>query len=107
MGRPCAYAAEIRGHAWDIQMTVSDFGGSSYVLVPDVLLTPEGPKRGIAIAVDKGRIEAIGGADAVERNHSTWRINRLSGRAVIPGFVDAHVHLGQGFAKAATFGEPS
>ena len=34
-------------------------------------------------------------------------MHTLPGRALIPGFVDAHLHLGQAFGKAVIYGEPS
>lgn len=70
-------------------------------LAPEVLLTPDGVKRDWAIQVDGSRITGVGplsdfpGATA------------LPGRAIIPGFVDAHTHVGQIFGKALIGGEPA
>ena len=73
--------------------------GSTYTLAPDLLLTPQGAKEGLALRVEDGRIAGIvpAAADAV----------RLPRRAVVPGFIDTHTHLGQAFGKALVFGEPS
>lgn len=72
-----------------------------FCLAPDVILTPEGVKRDWAMRVSQDRIAAIGPKqdfpDAVA----------LPGRAVIPGFVDAHTHIGQIFGKALIGGEPA
>ncbi|MBO6510128.1 MAG: amidohydrolase family protein, partial [Roseibium sp.] len=74
---------------------------SEYCLAPEVLLTPEGAKRDWALRVSNDKIVAIGPSqafpDAVD----------LPGRAVIPGFVDAHTHIGQIFGKALIGGEPA
>lgn len=74
---------------------------SDYTLAPEVLLTPEGVQRNSAISVSAGRITAIGPASA-----RTDTIN-LPGRAIMPGFVDAHTHVGQIFGKALIGGEPA
>ena len=74
---------------------------SNYALAPDVLLTPDGVKTGWALAVSNGRICAIGPADTVVGALA------LPGHAIIPGFVDAHTHVGQIFGKALIGGEPA
>lgn len=81
--------------------------GGRYLLAPDVLLTVDGPVRNMGIAVDKGEIVAVAGPDDLRRARPDWEFIPLPGRAVIPGFVDTHIHLGQGFGKAITYGEPS
>lgn len=50
-----------------------------------------------ALAIEGGRIVAVGPADEVEglRGPDTAVLN-LEGRAIVPGFVDAHVHLQAG-----------
>jgi len=75
---------------------------STYALKPDLILTPEGVRRGAVMKVDGNRIVSIGdgGEDAA---HAL----RLPGCAIVPGFVDAHTHLGQAFGKSFVFGEPS
>ncbi|MFI5261507.1 MAG: amidohydrolase [Candidatus Limnocylindrales bacterium] len=64
------------------------------VLVGGSVLTLDGAgTRATAVAVGDGRITAVGDAAAVERlgGPRTRRID-LRGRAVLPGFQDAHVH---------------
>ena len=72
-----------------------------FCLAPEKILTPEGVKSDWALRVSQGRIVAIGPrqgfADAVA----------LPGRAIIPGFVDSHTHIGQIFGKALIGGEPA
>ena len=75
--------------------------GERYTLAPDILLTPSGPQRDMAISVANGKIVAVAPArtmpDAI----------KLPQQAIVPGFVDAHTHLGQAFGKSFVFGEPS
>jgi 5-methylthioadenosine/S-adenosylhomocysteine deaminase len=75
--------------------------GDSYALAPDLVLTADGPQRDVVIVVENGTIARLAAANTVAD------AIRLPGRAVIPGFVDAHTHLGQAFGKAFVFGEPS
>ena len=74
---------------------------SSATLAPEVLLTPEGVKREWAIRFEGKKITGIGPAfefpEAIP----------LPGRAIIPGMVDAHTHVGQIFGKALIGGEPA
>jgi cytosine/adenosine deaminase-related metal-dependent hydrolase len=75
--------------------------GTRYALAPGVLLTPAGPLHDMAIAIEDGKIAAIVPANTVPD------AIKLSQQAVVPGFVDAHTHLGQAFGKSYVFGEPS
>ena len=49
------------------------------------------------ILVEKNRILAVGGKDAVEVPHSALKID-VSGLTVMPGLIDAHAHGGQAAA---------
>ena len=55
----------------------------------------------MALVVKNGRIDRIAPSNAVPE---AIRVER---RAIVPGFVDAHTHLGQAFGKSFVFGEPS
>lgn len=79
--------------------------GGSFALLPDLVLTPQGVTRDAVLRVERGRIASI--TDAGDRGSPDLPTLRLPGRAVVPGFVDAHTHLGQTFGKAYVFGEPS
>ncbi len=46
-----------------------------------------------AMVVRDGIIEAVGTQEAIESTHSDLPIVDAGGRAVLPGFVDAHTHL--------------
>jgi 5-methylthioadenosine/S-adenosylhomocysteine deaminase len=72
-----------------------------YAIAPDVILTPEGVKTGWAIHIANGKIVTVGPASSLPQAIS------LPGHAIIPGFIDAHTHVGQIFGKALIGGEPA
>ncbi|MFK7890198.1 MAG: amidohydrolase family protein [Granulosicoccus sp.] len=74
---------------------------SSYAVAPEILLTANGPVSGQAICIREGRIQEICAAADVQQAIA------LPGHAIIPGFVDAHTHVGQIFGKALIGGEPA
>ena len=78
-----------------------------FSLAPDVILTPKGPQRDHVLAVGHGRISRVCTAADYARDVPGRPIRRLPGSAIIPGFVDAHTHLGETFGKALIGGEPS
>lgn len=84
----------------------SELNKDRFVLAPELLLTADGPKKGHALIVDGCRISDVcplsylTEADAAATQH-------LPEKAVIPGFIDAHTHLGQTFGKALIGGEPA
>ncbi len=73
----------------------------NYAIAPQVLLTPEGVKNDWAIEVRDGRIVDMGPVETIKKAIS------LEGHAIMPGFVDAHTHVGQIFGKALIGGEPA
>lgn len=58
-------------------------------LAPDAVWTPEGLRAGWGVAVDDGRITAVGPVPG----HAP--VERLAGRVLFPGFVNAHSHAFQ------------
>ena len=83
------------------------FGGDRYAIAPDILLTPDGPIENAVMRVEHGEITAVEDRETFERDFPDDPITPLPGRAVVPGFIDAHIHLGQGFGKSIIGGEPS
>lgn len=79
----------------------------SYVLAPELVLTPEGARFGMVIAIERGKISFVGSRTKFETSSPHVPIVELADRAIIPGFIDAHTHLGQAFGKAITGGEPA
>ena len=56
------------------------------ILVPDLLIDAHGARAGVGVTVEEGRVIAVGPASEGER---------LPGRALAPGFVNAHSHAFQ------------
>ncbi len=79
----------------------------NYVLAPELLLTKLGPQYKCVLWVQNGEIKFLGPRIDFEKSNPTVSIFDLPGRAIIPGFIDAHTHLGQAFGKAITGGEPA
>ncbi|MGB1161087.1 MAG: amidohydrolase family protein [Alphaproteobacteria bacterium] len=71
------------------------------VLAPEILLTPDGVKRDWALRIEGSSITGIGPVSEFSD------VTPLPGRAIIPGMVDAHTHVGQIFGKALIGGEPA
>lgn len=83
----------------DLSATLSQ---DSYALAPDLVLTAAGPQRDHVLVVDEATIAAV-----VPAAEFAGEALALPGRAVVPGFVDAHTHVCQGFGKAMVGGEPA
>ncbi|WP_306591842.1 amidohydrolase [Geothrix sp. 21YS21S-4] len=58
------------------------------------LWTPEGPQRGQAVAVRKGRILAVGTPEALAKAYPAARRTDLPGGTLLPGFIEGHAHVG-------------
>lgn len=80
---------------------------SDYALAPDLVWTSAGALEGYVLAVSAGKITSLMPLEAFATNHPQTTITALPGRAIVPGFIDAHTHLGQAFGKAITGGEPA
>ena len=79
----------------------------AYTLAPATLLSPEGPRRNSVISIADGQIQSIENKSDYRKAHPEDEVIELPECAVIPGFIDSHIHLGQGFGKAIIGGEPS
>src|SRR5262245_22770215 len=56
------------------------------------------PLERATIVITNGRIEAIGAPDTVRLPAGTTPIN-VTGKTIVPGFINAHGHLGAGDKK--------
>jgi 5-methylthioadenosine/S-adenosylhomocysteine deaminase len=74
---------------------------------PALTLVPEGPRAELAVLVRDGRIERVGPAAQLARDHADAATLDLPDRLLMPGLIDAHHHLTQSLGKALAFGEPS
>ncbi len=50
-----------------------------------------------AIAIDQGRIVAVGDSNVVTREQRAKKVLDAAGKAVLPGFINAHTHLSEKF----------
>jgi 5-methylthioadenosine/S-adenosylhomocysteine deaminase len=62
-------------------------------LQPDVVLTDDGPQGGVGVAIQDGRIAAVGSVPAGAA------VTALEGRALLPGTVNAHCHTFQSLLR--------
>jgi cytosine/adenosine deaminase-related metal-dependent hydrolase len=78
-----------------------------YALQPDAVLGPEGVIENVVLVVDRGRVAALASPDNLPDRYRSLAITRLAHCAIVPGFIDAHHHVIEPFAKAVTCGEPA
>ncbi|MFV1962107.1 MAG: amidohydrolase, partial [Acidimicrobiia bacterium] len=78
-----------------------------FVYTPDVVLSPDGPKKGWSVAVAMGAFVAAGPTANVLQARPDLPEVALPGTALTPGFVDSHQHLTQVFAKALIGAQPA
>lgn len=87
--------------------TPTSLTAAELLLAPEWVLLPEGPAQGLAVRVANGVFTDIAPVDTLQEAYPLLTLQRLPGRLLMPGFVDAHHHLTQSFGKALAFGEPS
>src|SRR3989304_9796705 len=64
-----------------------------------ITMDPAFPKAKM-IAIQEGKILAVGGNDQLnELRHKHTRVIDCKGKTILPGFIDAHLHL-HGFAES-------
>jgi 5-methylthioadenosine/S-adenosylhomocysteine deaminase len=52
-----------------------------------------------AVAIDGGRIVAVGPADEIEQQYQATKAIDCTGKAILPGLIDAHGHGGHSLIK--------
>ncbi|MDR2113256.1 MAG: amidohydrolase family protein [Candidatus Accumulibacter sp.] len=77
-----------------------------FALKPEILLTRNGPRKNHALAVEDGRVVFAGPLPELSPTDAASALS-LPGHAIVPGFIDAHTHLGQTFGKILIGGEPA
>jgi len=80
--------------------------GDSFALHADALLGPGGVIADAVLAVEAGVVAYAGPAAALPERFRPG-LRRLAGCILVPGFIDAHHHVIEPFAKALTCGEPA
>ena len=83
------------------------FAPTDLMLAPEQILLPSGCEAGHAIVLREGVVADVGPRETVVARNGDLVAQELPGHVVMPGFIDAHHHLTQGFGKALAFGEPS
>src|SRR5215510_11268652 len=69
-------------------------GGSVVTVDTGRRVLPDG-----AVAIDGGRIVAVGPAEEIEQQHEATRTIDCHGKAILPGLIDAHGHGGHSLLK--------
>jgi cytosine/adenosine deaminase-related metal-dependent hydrolase len=90
-----------------MRVAPSTFTGPVYALQPDVVLLPEGDRTDFVLVIQDDLIADVLPLPDVAAKWPALHVTRLNGFAIVPGFVDAHHHVIEPFAKAVTFGEPA
>ena len=78
---------------WSLVLSAQLSAAPDRILIGDIVTMNEAQPRAEAVAVEAGRIVAVGSeAEILDLASDTTDIARLEG-AVLPGFVDAHGHI--------------
>jgi 5-methylthioadenosine/S-adenosylhomocysteine deaminase len=88
-------------------ISAATFAGAAYALHVDRALTPKGAVNDVVVTIASGRIVAIEPALEYQPSPDRPVPTRLSGTAIVPGFLDVHHHIIEPFVKALTGGEPA
>ncbi|HVH85385.1 MAG TPA: amidohydrolase family protein, partial [Terriglobales bacterium] len=80
----------------DVIFAHSDIYTGGHFSIPNEPFTATDGVRASAIAVSGGKIIAIGGDEVLSHKGPKTQVVDLGGRFVMPGFNDAHCHLGEG-----------
>ena len=81
--------------------------GQDWIATPDVLLSPDGPRRGWSASIVDGAFALVGPSERVREQHPALDEVSLPGQLMMPGFVDTHHHLTQVFAKVLIGAQPA
>lgn len=77
--------------------------GLDYLFVHAVVITMQGDGVGIledgAVGVKESRIATVGPTDEVLQNCHTDQLIDASGKVLMPGLIDAHIHTGDGLIR--------
>lgn len=75
-----------------------------YLIFGSYVITMEGPGTGVipngAVGVSGNRIVVVGDADTVRKSYRAHREIDATGKAIMPGFVDAHMHTGDAIVRS-------
>jgi len=57
------------------------------------LWTAQGPQKGQAVAIQKGKILGVGNPDSLLKAHPKAQVMELPGGTLLPGFIEGHAHV--------------
>jgi len=77
------------------------------LLAPEYVLRHDGLVKGLAVHVKNSQFCAVEDAAALTARLPHLTLQKLPGRVLMPGMIDAHHHLTQSFGKSLAYGEPS
>ncbi|MCW5857413.1 MAG: amidohydrolase family protein [Caldilineales bacterium] len=63
------------------------------ILLNATIYTQSGPPRNGAVAIEDGRIRAVGSSERIHRMGGGAPVIDLGGALLLPGFTDAHIHF--------------
>lgn len=90
-----------------LDLSPDDFADGPMLLAPEHVLLAAGPARGYGVVVENGKFALVARLDTAMAAYPQLSPKHLSGKLLMPGFIDTHHHLTQSFGKALSFGEPS
>lgn len=71
---------------------------SRFLLSPDLLLTISGaPRKKTSVYIENGKIKDIGSTTQLSKKYRDCKIVNLKNSCLLPGFINAHVHLELGW----------
>ena len=68
--------------------------GRAVVFANTMVINPDSVQEDVALAVQGDRIAAIGSTDAILKQYSNADVYNGRGKALVPGLVNCHAHLG-------------
>lgn len=75
-----------------------------YIIYGSYVITMEGDGTGIipngAVAVLGNKIAGVGSTDVIRKKYTAHREIDATGKAIMPGFVDAHMHTGDAIVRS-------
>ena len=83
--------------------------GRPVVFTHTTLINPDAVSDDVAVAIDGGRIAAIGATEEMVKRYPSADVYDGRGKAIVPGLINCHAHLGATLARGFNedFGFPN
>ena len=76
------------------------------ILYGGYVVTMEGPGTGVinngAVAIKGNKIQDVGDCDDILKKHTAHRYVDCCGKAIMPGFVDVHMHTSNAIVRGCS-----